>query len=93
MDEPWKALSTDFMLLDLIDRKPGPDPFPHGSVIRWTIDGRYTYAALKAPGGWYTTATRDPMVLTYTQLVETIARPDATAVTVAAFTQSRSIKP
>lgn len=85
----FRADVLDFDLLGTY----GSNPFPSATVVRWTMDGRYTYVALLAGSRWYTTATQDPMVLTYGQLVETLARPDVSAVTVAAFQESRSIKP
>lgn len=31
------------------------DKFDDGTVVKWTASGRYAYAALKTPVGWYTT--------------------------------------
>lgn len=82
-DDVWRILGNSV---------PGDDPLPNGTVVRWFEDhGRDDYAALRAAGRWYTTATQNN-VLDYAELVRTLARPDVTSVTVAAFPESRSIK-
>ena len=52
------------------------DPFDNGDVIRWLAAGRYLYAAIKTPAGWYTTSNNPivPKVLDYEELVEVLAR-------------------
>lgn len=42
------------------------DPFQVGDVIRWTVDGGYSYAAFRTPVGWYTTARADNMYVRQT---------------------------
>lgn len=42
------------------------DPFAVGDVIQWTVDGGYSYAALKTPVGWYTTARESNMYVRQT---------------------------
>ena len=32
------------------------DPFTEGAVLRWKVNGNLTYAAIKTPVGWFTTA-------------------------------------
>lgn len=63
------------------------DPFANGDVIRWTGGGRYTYAAIKTPIGWFTTARHEntfvEAVYDYEDLVDMLARGDATNIEVA----------
>lgn len=36
------------------------EELPDGTVLRWVSSGTYTYAALKTPVGWFTTARAVP---------------------------------
>lgn len=54
-----------------------------GDVVRWTLRGQYTYAAVKTPQGWYTTARSGLQVMTDQQLADTLARDDVDHVEVA----------
>jgi hypothetical protein len=63
------------------------DQFEIGTVLRWEAAGRYTYAALKTPVGWFTTA-RDfnhyiDQVLDFDGLVKILLRPEVTDIVVA----------
>lgn len=68
------------------------DTFEVGDVIRWLSGGKYTYAALKTPVGWYTTARLFHgqadgngwvnQVYTYEGLLEMLARAEVTNVQV-----------
>lgn len=51
------------------------DPFDYGDVIRWIAGGRYTYAAVKTPVGWFTTSANSfvPKTIDYSELVELLA--------------------
>jgi hypothetical protein len=64
------------------------DTFEVGDVVRWLAAGKYNYAAIKTPVGWYTTASTRAanhvhQVLTYTDLVEVLRAPDVSQVEVA----------
>lgn len=66
------------------------DTFEEGTVIRWVASGRYTYAALKTPVGWYTTAKampdsaqRVPQVVNFDQLLAILSKSETTKVEVA----------
>lgn len=66
------------------------DNFPEGTVIRWVASGRYTYAALKTPVGWYTTARlmpdsaqRVPQVVNFDGLIAVLSKSEVTAIEVA----------
>lgn len=63
------------------------DSWPEGTVIRWLSGGRYSYAAIKTPAGWYTTATEAnryvPQVLRYEALIEVLARSEVSDISVA----------
>jgi hypothetical protein len=61
------------------------DRFEVGDVIRWTASERYTYAAIKTNGGWYTTArTGNPFIDTrfdtFEELVEVLSRSEVSEV-------------
>lgn len=64
-----------------------PDDFEHGTVIRWTASGRYTYAAIKVPLGWFTTARHFnehvDQFLSFEELLEVLGRSETTDVAVA----------
>lgn len=64
------------------------DPFADGDVIRWVSGGRYIYAAVKTPAGWYTTAalkynTFVPKQLEYEELAEILAKGHVSDVCIA----------
>ena len=65
------------------------DPFVDGDVIRWVSGGRYNYAAIKTPRGWFTTArgydgnTHVNAVYDYEDLAEMLASSDVTEIEVA----------
>lgn len=63
------------------------DEFEVGTVIRWTSSGTYTYAAIKSPVGWFTTArdynTYVPQQVTFDQLVKILQRAETTEIEVA----------
>lgn len=69
-------------------KKGKPDEFENGTVIRWTSGGQYTYAALKTPAGWFTTA-RDlpgahvPQVVSFERLLQILQRSETSKVAVA----------
>lgn len=67
--------------------KAQTDGFEQGTVIRWIASERYTYAALKAGGLWYTTAqefnTRVPQSVTFEKLLEILSRSEVSDVAVA----------
>lgn len=64
--------------------------FESGTVIRWVSSGQYTYAALKTPMGWFTTARvmpgyaqRVPQVATWEELLKILLRPETSTICVA----------
>ena len=66
------------------------DTFPEGTVIRWLASQRFTYAALKTPAGWFTTARampesnqRVPQVTTFDGLIKILAKSEVTEIEVA----------
>lgn len=66
------------------------DTFEMGDVVRWTQSGRYTYAALKTPVGWYTTARampdsaqRVPQVVSFEQLIKLLTKSEVNKIAVA----------
>lgn len=66
------------------------DTFEDGTVIRWVASGRYTYAALKTPVGWYTTAKampdyaqRVPQVVNFEQLLNVLGKSEVSKIEVA----------
>lgn len=57
------------------------DDFEPGTVIAWKSAGRYHYAAIKTPVGWFTTANNNPFtpnVVDYDELIEILARAETT---------------
>lgn len=58
------------------------DPFTVGDVIRWTTENGYTYAAIKTPVGWATTAHRFNMyvrqIYRYLDLVKMLVEQEVT---------------
>lgn len=57
------------------------DQFKEGDVIRWRAADRYSYAAIKTPVGWYTTATQNAaqfqqMVVDFDGLIKSLSRSD-----------------
>lgn len=36
------------------------ESYQEGTVVRWVSSGQYSYAALKTPAGWFTTARAMP---------------------------------
>lgn len=67
--------------------KSHKDTFELGTVLRWTSGGKYLFAAIKSPVGWFTTSQspHSPIagILTFNELLEVMARPDITEVMVA----------
>lgn len=63
------------------------DSWAEGTVIRWLSGGRYSYAAIKTPVGWYTTAVETnrfvPQVLKYESLIEVLSRSEVSNIAVA----------
>ena len=58
------------------------DPFAVGDVLRWKVDGGYTYAAIKTPVGWFTTARDHNMYVRqtyrYMDLVKMLVKREVT---------------
>lgn len=58
------------------------DPFAMGDVLRWKVDGGYTYAAIKTPVGWFTTARDHNMFVRqtyrYMDLVKMLVKREVT---------------
>lgn len=58
------------------------DPFSEGDVIRWKVDGGYTYAAIKTNVGWFTTARDHNMYVRqtyrYMDLVKMLVKREVT---------------
>lgn len=75
--------------------RKGSLDMPTGTVIRWTSADRYTYAAVRCPAGWFTTARYPnpfvPQVVTFGELLDIIARAETTDVAVA--TEWESVEP
>lgn len=75
--------------------RKGSLDMPAGTVVRWTSADRYTYAAVRCPAGWFTTARSGnvfvPQVITFAELLDIIARPETTEVAVA--TEWESVEP
>lgn len=67
-------------------KKANKDTFEIGTVIRWTSSERYTYAAIKSPVGWYSTAasfnTYVKQVMTFDELVEVLTRSETSEIEV-----------
>lgn len=64
------------------------DPFVVGDVIRWDSAGQYTYAAIKTPAGWFTTARPGnpyvpPSPMRFETLVEVLAESENQGIQVA----------
>lgn len=62
------------------------DTFEVGTVIRWTSSGKYSYAAIKSPVGWYSTAAGyNPYVkqiMTFEELLRVLGRAETSNVEV-----------
>lgn len=62
------------------------DPFSVGDVIRWTTESGYTYAAIKTPVGWATTARESNMYVRpmykYLDLVKMLVKRDVKTLSV-----------
>ncbi len=63
------------------------DPFSVGDVIRWTTESGYTYAAIKTPVGWATTAQESNMYVRqmyrqYLDLVKMLVKRDVKTLSV-----------
>lgn len=63
------------------------DPFAVGDVIRWTVDGGYTYSAIKTPVGWFTSAREPNMyvrqVYSYLEMVKMLLKREVVNLEVA----------
>jgi hypothetical protein len=64
------------------------DKFQTGDVIRWVAGGIYSYAAIKTPVGWYTTASTAAyrhvaQILQWDDLLDVLSRSEATEIQVA----------
>lgn len=70
--------------------KKRTDDFADGTVVRWTSSDRYTYAAIRTPVGWYTTARAGnpfvKQVIDFEDLLDIVARAETTNVEVATDT-------
>jgi hypothetical protein len=68
--------------------KRSNDDFEDGTIVAWTSSERYTYAAIKSPRGWYTTASSAAasygvqQVITFEALLKIIARSETSNVRV-----------
>lgn len=68
------------------------DTFKNGDVIRWTSGGRFTFTALKTPGGWYTSSASYggnvpsgvPQIPSWSKLAKILQSDDVTDVQYAA---------
>jgi hypothetical protein len=79
MGDALKALRTGL-------KKKVSDQFEVGDVIRWTGGGRYNYAAIKSPVGWFTTANNNayvPNVVSFDRLLDILNKADSTDIQVA----------
>ena len=81
-------MSMETLKKELADVKR--DTFDDGTVIRWVASGRFTYAALKTPVGWFTTARvmpehaqRVPQVVTFDGLLKILSKSETSKVEVA----------
>ena len=67
-------------------KKSTKDTFEVGTVIRWTSSDKYTYAAIKSPIGWFSTAasynTYVKQVMTFEELLEVLTRSTTSEVKV-----------
>jgi hypothetical protein len=67
--------------------KKSKDDFATGTVVRWVASDRYTYAAIKTPVGWVTTARYGnsfvPQTLDFDGLLDIVARAETSKVEVA----------
>jgi cytochrome bd-type quinol oxidase subunit 1 len=62
--------------------KRSKDDFENGTIIAWTSAERYTYAAIKTPVGWYTTASDRAAwtvekVITFEEVLKILARGES----------------
>ena len=68
--------------------KKARDDFETGTIIAWTASDRYTYAAIKTPVGWYTTASSAAAafgvnkIIDFEQVLEILARGESSKVRV-----------
>lgn len=56
------------------------DQFKDGDVLRWKSAGRYSYAAIRTPLGWYTTASSSgerfvPKIVQFAGLIDVLSQP------------------
>ena len=74
-------------LRKVVEENPDRDRFPRGTVIRWTANERYTYAAIKTNVGWFTTSRPgNPFVkqqMNYEEFQEVLQREEVTDIAVA----------
>src|SRR5690606_7421843 len=81
--DPVRTLREDMILGGITG-----DPFSVGDVIRWTVSGGYTYAAIKTPVGWFTTARENNMYVRqtyrYLDLVTMLVKRDVVDLDVSA---------
>ena len=63
------------------------DEFLNGTVIRWTMNGTYLFAAIKTSSGWYATSYNDtawvPRRMSFEQLLDVLSRSEATHIAIA----------
>lgn len=61
------------------DSPEGSDPFPSGTVLRWTAKGRYSFAALRCDNKlWYLTGGAGMFgtsMKTFSELLELLEEP------------------
>jgi hypothetical protein len=49
--------------------KKSKDEFENGTIVAWTSGGRFTYAAIKTPVGWFTTGSRNAVAAGFVEEV------------------------
>lgn len=64
------------------------DDFVDGTLVTWVSGGKFTYAAIKTPVGWYTTASDRAAafgigkVITFETVLEILSRGESSSVRV-----------
>jgi hypothetical protein len=67
--------------------KKSKDDFENGTIVAWTASDKYSYAAIKTPVGWYTTASDRAAwtvekIITFKDVLKILSRKESTNVRV-----------
>lgn len=74
------------------------DEFEDGTLVTWTASDRYTYAAIKTPVGWYTTASDRALpygvkkIMTFEDILKILSKGESSNVRVVGLNDGTKVE-